>query len=460
MKLNLLADVSKFSTGMNTADNEAKGLSSKIGKYSKRMAKAFAVAAAAAGAMAVKIGIDSVKAASDLNEEVSKAEVIFGDVADEIKAFSKTADTALGLTRKEALSAASTFATFGKASGLAGKDLSAFSKGATTLASDLASFYNTNADEAITAIGAALRGESEPIRKYGVLLNDVTLKAKAKEMQLYSGTGALDLQAKSLAAYQVILDQTKDAQGDFSRTSEGLANQQRILRAQVENLKATMGESLLPVAKDVITQLNFMAKAFGGKDPEGLSERARELAGVYDGQGGGGYNLGLALKNIGDGFAKLFKAFTDDGDEATDGMTEFANALNSVASGINAVSRAYSGAKTTFKDMKATGIGQFLFGNWGPGGMFPGLLNPKGATNMGAGGGVMANRPYMVGEFGPELFVPSGSGSIRPNGGGSGTTIINLNGIVDAESARRSIERLLQNSSRRTGAINLVGATL
>jgi hypothetical protein len=460
MKLNLLADVSKFSTGINTADNETKSLSSKIGKYSKRMAAAFAVAAAAAGAMAVKIGIDSVKAASDLNEEVSKAEVIFGDVADEIKAFSKTADTALGLTRKEALSAASTFATFGKAAGLSGKELSTFSKGATTLASDLASFYNTNADEAITAIGAALRGESEPIRKYGVLLDDATLKAKAMEMGLYDGKGALDVQAKSLAAYEVILDQTTDAQGDFARTSDGLAGQQKILNAQIENLKVTMGEGLLPVAKNVIEQLNFMAKAFGGKDPEGLSERARELAGVYDGQGGGGYNLGLALKNIGDGFAAVFKAFTDDGDETTDSMTEFANALNSVASGINAVARAYSGAKTTFKDMKATGIGQFLFGNWGPGGMFPGLLNPSGPDNRAAGGGVMANQPYMVGEFGPELFVPSGSGSIRPNGGGSGTTIINLNGIVDAESARRSIKRLLQNSSRRTGAINLVGATL
>jgi hypothetical protein len=220
-----------------------------------------------------------------------------------------------------------------------------------------------------------------------------------------------------------------------------------------------MGTGLLPVAKDVVTQLNFMALAFGGKDPEGLSERARELAGVYDGQGGGGYNLGLALKNIGDGFAKLFKAFTDDGDDATDGMTEFANALNSVANGINAVSRAYSGAKSIFRDMKATGIGQFLFGRWGPGGMFPGIVNPSGPSNRAAGGGVMANQPYMVGEFGPELFVPSGSGSVRPNGGG-GTTIINLNGIVDAESARRSIERLLQNSSRRTGAINLVGATL
>jgi hypothetical protein len=460
LKLSLLADVQKFLAGMDKADKKTKGFSNSIGKYSKAMAKSFAIAGAAAGAYAIKIGVDSVKAASDLNEEVSKAEIIFGDVADEIKAFSKTADTALGLTQKEALQAASTFATFGKASGLTGKDLSKFSKSATTLAADLGAFYNTNADEAITAIGAALRGESEPIRRFGVLLNDSTLKAKAMEMGLYDGKGALDLQAKSLAAYEVILDQTTDAQGNFAKTSDDLAGQQKILTAQIENLKAEMGKGLLPVAKDVVTQLNFMAKAFGGKDPEGLSERARELAGVYDGQGSGGYNLGLALKNIGDGFAKLFKAFTDDGDETTDSMTEFANALNSVASGINAVAKAYSGAKSTFRDVKKTAIGQFLFGSWGPGGMFPGLLNPSGVPNRATGGGVMANQPYMVGEFGPELFVPSGSGSIRPNGGSSGTTIINLNGIVDAESARRSIERLLQNSSRRTGQINLVGATL
>jgi hypothetical protein len=241
LKLALLADVQKFLSGMNEAETGAKGLNSKIGKYSKAMAKSFAIAGAAAGAFAIKVGLDGVKSASDLNEEVSKAEVIFGDVSDEIKAFAKTADKALGLTQTEALKAASTFATFGKASGLAGKDLSKFSKGAATLASDLASFYNTNADEAITAIGAALRGEAEPIRKFGVLLNDSTIKAKAMEMGLYDGTGALDLQAKSLAAYQVILDQTKDAQGDFARTSDGLAGQQKILTAQLENLKDNNG---------------------------------------------------------------------------------------------------------------------------------------------------------------------------------------------------------------------------
>jgi hypothetical protein len=72
---------------------------------------------------------------------------------------------------------------------------------------------------------------------------------------------------------------------------------------------------------------------------------------------------------------------------------------------------------------------------------------------------VMRNEVTRVGEFGPELFVPQGvSGSIRPGGAGGGTTVINLNGIVDAASARRSIERLLQSQSRISGPINLAGA--
>jgi hypothetical protein len=454
MKLNLLADVAKFGQGLSTAEKDTKGLSSSIGKYSKAMAKSFALVGAAAGAMAIKIGIDSVKAASDLSEEISKAEVIFGDVSDEIKAFSKTADTALGLSQKQALAAASTFATFGKAAGLTEKDLAKFSTGATKLSSDLASFYNTSADEAITAIGAALRGESEPIRKYGVLLNDATLKAKAMEMGLYDGKGALDVQARSLAAYQVILDQTTDAQGDFSRTSDGLAGQQKILTAQLENLKTTMGTNLLPVAKEVITQLNFMAAAFGGNDPEGLSERARELAGVYDGQGSGAYNLVLAIKNVGEAFSKMFNSMSGPGaTEAGTALQNIANAINNIASAFEKLGTAYSKVKP-FIDKTPAGLIRNKFWDF----VFSSADND---VSRAAGGPLMGNQVARVGEFGPELFVPNGvSGSIRKdNGSGSGNTFI-FNGVIDGESARRSIEKLLQSSARRTGAINLAGANL
>jgi hypothetical protein len=454
MKLNLLADVAKFGQGLMTAEKDTKKFSNNVDKYSKKMAAAFAVAAAAAATMAIKIGLEGVKAASDLNEEISKSEVIFGDAAKEIQAFSKTADRSLGLSQTEALKAASTFATFGKAAGLTGTDLSKFSKKATTLASDLASFYNTNAEDAITAIGAALRGESEPIRKYGVLLDDATLKAKAMELKLYDGKGALDVQAKSLAAYEVILDQTTDAQGDFSRTSDGLAAQQKILTAQLENLKTTMGTSLLPVMKEVVTQANFVAAAFGGKDPQSLSERARELAGVYDGQGSGAYNLGLALINVGKAFSNMFDSMSGpNASEAGTALQNIAEAINKVASAFDKLGNAYGKVKPVLDKFPA-GIIRNKFWGW----VFSTAQGED--VSRAAGGPIMGNQVARVGEFGPELFVPNGvSGSIRKDNGGGGNTFI-FNGVIDGESARRSIEKLLQTSARRTGAINLAGANL
>jgi hypothetical protein len=455
MKLNLLADVDKFTKQLGIADNNTKSFSKNIQKYGKMAAGAFAAAGVAAAGYAIKVGLESVKAASDFNEEVSKSKVIFGDGADEIKAFSKTTATSLGISGTQALKATSTFATFGKAAGLTGKDLTKFSKGATTLAADLGSFYNTNADDAILAIGSALRGESEPIRKYGVLLDESTLKAKAMEMGLYDGVGALTAQEKSLATYEVILDQTKDAQGDFARTSDGLAGQQKILDSSLADLKTRMGENLLPVMLEVVKQANFMAKAFGGQDAEGLSERARELAGVYDGQGAGGYNLGLAIKNVGDAFKMMFDAMSSpEGGEAATTLQSVANSINNIANAMEKLSTGYKKIKP-FLDKLPSNIVRNRLWTWL-------TSDNEGVTDgaKAAGGSVMANRPYTVGEFGPETFVPAGSGSIRPNGGlGGGVTII-MNGVIDGESARRSIERLLQDSSRRTGAVNLVGATL
>jgi hypothetical protein len=454
LKLNLLADVDQFSRSLNRADDNTNTFRKNMQKYGKMAAQAFAGAAVAAAGYATKVGLESVKAASDFNEEVSKSKVIFGDGADDIKAFSKTTASSLGISGTEALKATSTFATFGKAAGLTGKDLTKFSKGATTLAADLGSFYNTNADDAILAIGSALRGESEPIRKYGVLLDDSTLKAKAMEMGLYDGVGALTAQEKSLATYEVILDQTKDAQGDFARTSDGLAGQQKILDSTFKDLKTRLGTSLLPVMLEVVEQANFMAKAFGGDDPQGLSERARELAGTFDGEGSGGYNLALSLKNAADAFKGLFDALdSPSADGANSTLQNFADAINAIADAMRFLGRAYDTAKPVLKYIGGVNFARTAFQSWQD------RLNPK-EPGKAAGGSVMAGKAYTVGEFGPETFVPAGSGSIRPNGGlGGGVTII-MNGVIDGESARRSIERLLQDSSRRTGAINLVGATL
>jgi hypothetical protein len=213
------------------------------------------IAGAAIGAVGAASFV-AVQKASDLNETISKTNVIFGDASRIVQQFADTAATSLGQTRQQALDASATFGTFGKSAGLVGTELADFSTKFVTLATDLASFNNTSPEEAVLALGAALRGEAEPIRRFGVLMNDAALKQVALEMGIYSGNGALSAQQKVLASSELLLRQTTDAQGDFERTSGGLANQQRILKASIDDIVTTLGELLLPVFERFVTFVN------------------------------------------------------------------------------------------------------------------------------------------------------------------------------------------------------------
>jgi hypothetical protein len=318
LKLEVLAETKDFIKGMDKANAATKTFGDKMADFAKKAAVALAAVAAAAGAMAIKIGKEAVAAASDLAETTSKVNVIFGQAAKTIETFGSSAAQSLGQTRTQAMNAAATFGVFGKSAGLAGEDLANFSTEFVTLASDLASFNNTSVDQAITALGAALRGESEPIRAYGVLLNDATLKAQAMKMGIYDGSGALTAQQKVLAAHQVILNQTRDAQGDFERTSNGLANQQRILTARLEEAKIVLGTALLPVVLEVLRVFNErflpiiekIAGSFGGK--EGLVEQVKAFSRELK------ENLGPILDAIRDSFDKVTQALKDNEDNLKD----------------------------------------------------------------------------------------------------------------------------------------------
>jgi len=260
-------------------DKFARGARKTLGglaDFGKAVGAGVAGLAVAGGAAAA----GAIKAASDLSEEISKTGELFGDSATEIDDFAKTAARRFGQSRKDALEAANTFAIFGKAAGLAGDDLVGFSTDFVGLASDLASFNNTSPEDAVQAIGAALRGEAEPLRRYGILLDDATLKQKALELGIYNGNGALTQQQKIRAAEIAIYEQSSAAQGDFARTSEGLANQQRILRAEFANVVAQVGEKLLPIALKLAQFFNEKVLPAVQKLADAFSERG--LAGVFD----------------------------------------------------------------------------------------------------------------------------------------------------------------------------------
>jgi hypothetical protein len=240
---------------LRDATTEIQGFSGRIKGTLRGIGGSFA--AAFAGLQVARLIGDSITDASNLEESASKAAQIFGsEFMSELETFAAGADTGLGLSEQQVFDAASTFGVFGKAAGLSGEGLVDFSTDFATLAADMASFNNTSPQDAIDAIGAALRGESEPIRRYGVLLDDATLKARAIEEGLWDGEEAWSAQTRSLAAAAEIYAQTGDQQGDFARTSDGLAGQQKILQAQLANVSAEIGAKLLPIAVRLATWFN------------------------------------------------------------------------------------------------------------------------------------------------------------------------------------------------------------
>jgi hypothetical protein len=251
--------ITAVTANSQTMGNKLGGVGSSIMQGIGLGAGVFAVESIVSGI--TNFASSSIQAVSDINETISKTGVVFGETSQEILDWSKTTADAFGMSQQQALDAASTFAIFGKSAGLSGGELNDFSIKMSAMAADLASFHNTSPQEAIEAIGAALRGEAEPLRRYGILLDDATLRQTAMKEKLISTTKeALTPQTKVLAAYTEILKQSSDAQGDFARTSDSVSNQQKILQARIDNLKTEIGTSLIPVYAELLDVINNVIK--------------------------------------------------------------------------------------------------------------------------------------------------------------------------------------------------------
>jgi hypothetical protein len=218
--------------------------------------KQFAVAGTAAFAAAGAGAYKAIQAASDLAESQSKVGVVFGDSAKQVEDFAQTSATSLGITKQAALEATGTYGNLFQAFGVGQGEAATMSTTLVGLAADLASFNNTTVDDAILALRSGLSGETEPLKKYGIAINDVRLKEEARNMGLYKGTGALSVTAKTQAAYALILKDSTLAQGDFERTSGGLANQQRILKAQLSDVGAQIGTVMIPAFLGAVSFIN------------------------------------------------------------------------------------------------------------------------------------------------------------------------------------------------------------
>lgn len=248
MSKKLVIEIVGDSSSLDRAFRKAGSSSSALGGHLRTLGKAAAVAGVALGGAVVVGAVKAINAASNLDEQINKTRVVFGKSGGEIEDWSKGLSKSFGLSQRAALEAAGTYGNMLVPMGFSRVEAGKMSKKFVELAADMASFNNASPEETLDALRAGLAGETEPLRRFGVFLNDARIKSEAASQGFKLVKGQLDPMAKAAATAAIIMKDTADTQGDFGRTSESLANQQRILKAELENSAAAIGTALLPAA--------------------------------------------------------------------------------------------------------------------------------------------------------------------------------------------------------------------
>ena len=305
----------RLSKSADDTEKKSKKSFGGIGSVAKVGFGAVAAGAAVGGTAMLGFAKVSVDAAKDVAESITKNQVLFGKYAKSVEDFANSSAKAFGISKRAALEYTGVFGNLSRAIGISKKDSAEMSVRLTKLAADLASFNNTSITDALEALQSGLVGETEPLRKFGVTLSANAVAAEAmragivktshssyeyrvallaveraekakgaaikksgkdsleargaalalekanKDLTKAAAGGKVELNAqqKALASVALITRQTKNAQGDFARTSSGAANQQRILTARIEDLKVKVGTALLPYMTKAITAINKFA---------------------------------------------------------------------------------------------------------------------------------------------------------------------------------------------------------
>jgi hypothetical protein len=197
---------------------------------------------------------DATEQASDLAESVNAVNVVFEDGADAIHNFSRESADMVGLSGAKFRQLASVTGAFLTNLGMDSAHAADQTIELTKRAADMASVFNTDVSSALQAIQSGLKGEFDPLEQFGVKLNMAAISAKAMEMGLAGSKAELTDSMKAQAALALIMEQTNKLAGDFLNTSDGLANSQRILAARFDDIKAKIGDVLLPILEEAHKQ--------------------------------------------------------------------------------------------------------------------------------------------------------------------------------------------------------------
>lgn len=236
----------------NQFDKQMQGVTALAKKAATALAAAFSLK------KLIDFGKECIELGSDLSEVQNVVDVTFPKMSAQVDEFAQGAAAAFGLSETMAKQFTGTFGSMAKAFGFSEQEAYDMSTALTGLAGDVASFYNLEQDAAYTKLKSVFTGETESLKDLGVVMTQTALDSFALANGFGKTTSAMTEAEKVALRYQFVTEQLSAASGDFVRTSDGWANQVRVLSLQFDSLKATIGQGLINLFTPILKVINTL----------------------------------------------------------------------------------------------------------------------------------------------------------------------------------------------------------
>lgn len=208
-----------------------------------------------------EIGKACLKASSDMTELQNVTDQVFGDMSKEVQQFSEDMGNAMGRStyalQKYTSDIGSIFKGLG---GISEESTKKMSEDLAALAVDIGSFKNIADDQAFTAITAGIVGETEPLKRLGIVINENVMAEYALTKGIKTKWEALDQATKAQLRYQKIMESTSFMQGDAARTINTYANQLKVFQANTQELSKAIGDKLVKSSNGCLGVINNLTE--------------------------------------------------------------------------------------------------------------------------------------------------------------------------------------------------------
>lgn len=245
ISLDLTVNKQNFQKQMTGIQNLAK-------KTAGLLAGAFAIG------KIVNFGKACIQLGSDLSEVQNVVDSVFPHMSKQVNAFARDAMGTYGLSETMAKQFTGNFGAMAKSFGITESAAYDMSTSLTGLAGDIASFYNMSQDEAFVKLKSVFTGETEALKSLGVVMTKTALDEYALAQGIDKTTSEMTEAEKVMLRYRFVMDNLSTASGDFARTSDGWANQMRVLKLQIESIKASIGQGLVVLFTPIIKAVNML----------------------------------------------------------------------------------------------------------------------------------------------------------------------------------------------------------